>query len=201
MSRFYRFARVVVRRIMNVLYRIDYQGSEHIPQTGGFIICANHTSNLDPVLLGLAMNHHQVEYMAKEELFHIPVLGFIIRKLGAFPVRRGKGDTGAIKYAEEVVKRGGVLGIFPEGGRSKDGKPMRPKSGAALIASQTGADVLPVGISFEPKRRFRRGIVVRIGKLIPNEEIAVASLTPSELKRASTIIMSRIVEEMEEYAR
>lgn len=123
-----------------------------LPQEQGYIMASNHVSDMDPVMLGLAF-HKPLNFMAKEELFRIPVFNSIIRALGAFPVARGKGDQAAIDHAVGIVKNGGVLGIFPEGTRFKDGKLHRLKSGAVVIAAKTGADVLPTCIRYE-KRRF-----------------------------------------------
>ena len=94
------------------------------------------------------------------ELFQNPFVGFIIRHLGAFPVARGKGDTSAIDTAVETVKNGRVLGLFPEGTRSHDDQLLRFKSGAAVIASQSGGDLLPAAIWYECKK-FRSRVVIR----------------------------------------
>ena len=126
-------------------YKVTYIGRENIPQDGGFIIACNHQSGVDPIILGRGVKR-TIHFMAKEELFENEALGIFIKHLNAFPVRRGQGDTTAVEFAEDIVRNGYVLGIFPEGTRSKDFKPARGKSGTALIAKVTGADVLPVSI-------------------------------------------------------
>ena len=139
---FYNFARQVMILVSRCQYRLEYEGLENIPENGGFILCSNHISMYDPILVAIRVKP-QCFFMAKEELFRFKPLAFLIRALGAFPVSRGKGDTGAIEKAAEIVESGGVLAIFPEGHRSKDGKLLKLKSGAVVVASMTGADLLP----------------------------------------------------------
>ena len=127
------------------LYRI--KGKENLPKDGAYIVCSNHLSNADPVLLGLSQRKRQLNFMAKVELFKNPIASWVIRHLGAFPVTRGAGDGKAIGTAEEVVHGGNLLAIFIEGTRSKTGEFLRPKSGAAIIAYQTNTPVIPVCIT------------------------------------------------------
>ena len=111
---FYSGGKKFVQIVFLPFFRIVAEFEESFPMNQGVILACNHVSDLDPIMLGIACPA-QVHYMAKQELFQIPVLGFVIRKLGAFPVARGKGDTSAINYAVKIVRDGGVLGIFPEG--------------------------------------------------------------------------------------
>ncbi|MBC8545384.1 1-acyl-sn-glycerol-3-phosphate acyltransferase [Clostridiaceae bacterium NSJ-31] len=176
---------------MRIWHRISVEGVENLPDHGGYIICSNHRTNLDPLYIAWK-GQFQLYFMAKAELFHVPVLGFLIKRLGAFPVERGKGDTSAIDHAIEILQSGRVLAIFPEGTRSKDGKLLRGKSGISLIASRSGADVLPVGIKYTEPVKFRSKIVIRYGKLIPNSELTIVDNKPSDIKAATTRIMSAI---------
>ena len=144
---------------------------ERIPLGGGLIICANHTTLLDPVILGVAFRR-QLHYMAKEELFKNKLFGGFLRALGAFPVSRGTGGQAGIERAVEVVNQGRVVGIFPEGTRSKDNTPQRAKAGTSVVARVTGGDVLPVAICCKKghPRLFRR-IDVIVGEVIPNPDL------------------------------
>ena len=132
-------------------------------------------------------------FMAKEELFRNKFFGWLIRKLGAFPVTRGAGDNGVIETAEQYVRSGRVLMIFPEGTRSKDGRVGRGKTGVALIAAQTGAPVVPVGITFTGKLHFRSKIIVRFGTPIQAAELALGEdPKPRELAALKNRIMTEI---------
>ena len=195
---FYDIGKKIVKTVFTPFFRIEVRFEEDFPRDRGVILACNHVSDLDPIILGIACPV-QIHYMAKQELFRVPVLGFIIKKLEAFPVARGKGDTGAVNRAAEIVRAGGVLGIFPEGGRSRDGKFHKVKSGTAVIASQTGADIVPAGITYEKCRWFRRRIVhVRLGKVIKNAELNVGEKTKTELRAANELLAGRIAGLLEE---
>lgn len=191
MTFLYRFGRGVLVLGMWLWHRVVFEGLENIPQTGGYIACANHRTDMDPAFLAWKLPQ-QLFFMAKAELFRVPVLGFLFRRLGAFPVERGKGDTGAVSFAEGIVQSGQVLGMFPEGSRSKDGKLQRGKSGVVVIASHTGANVLPVGIEYENPWRFRSKVTVRYGKLIQSAELKIENNSPSDIKAATKRVMSEI---------
>ena len=188
---FYDVGKGIVTFLLWFTHRLEVEFQGELPNKG-FILACNHVSDFDPVMLGMAFPK-RIRYMAKEELFRVPVLGPIVRGLGAFPVARGKGDTGAISQAAEIVREGGVLGIFPEGGRSRDGKLHKIKSGTAVVASQTGADIVPACIVYEPRRLFRRRrVTIRIGEAIPNEALGIAERSKSELRAANALLGERI---------
>lgn len=169
---FYNFARKVCIVFFRICFKLHVKGIENVPPCGeGIILISNHQSNLDPVLLGLYIKHRKLFFMAKEELFKVPILSSIIKKLGAFPVKRGKKDLCAIKKAEEIVNSGKILAMFPEGGRSKTGKLLRPKVGATKIAISTCEKILPCSICYSSKRRFRSNIYIEYGKPISVVEI------------------------------
>ena len=134
--------------------------------------------------------------MAKMELFQNPFIGFIIRHLGAFPVARGKGDTSAIDTAVETVKSGRVLGLFPEGTRSHDDQLLRFKSGAAVIASQSGG-LLPVAIWYEGKK-FRSRVVIRYGKPIANSQILIEENSTKQIKVVVALLRDEVEKLLEE---
>lgn len=194
----YHILKPLAALVNRICHPCTYVGKENIPKEGGFIICCNHMSNFDPIVLGSGVKR-PVHYMAKEELFENKALGWFLGKLNAFPVIRGKGDMRAVEYAEKIIKKGYVLGIFPEGTRSKEYKPMRGKAGAALIAKQTGADVLPVSIYTEDKYKNGTHLTIRFGKLIKNSEFGFTEEGKSrELKDATHRIMGDITALWEE---
>lgn len=191
------FVRYVTMGVYKLFYNFHIEGTENIPQDKALVMASNHRSYADPVILTMPMKK-PVTYMAKEELFKNKLFGWFITKLGAFPVKRGAGDLQVIDDAVGILESGRHLVIFPEGTRSKDGKVGKGKTGVALIAARSGADVLPCGIIFEgEKLHFRSKLTLRFGKVIPAEEIAVTDGSPRELKAAKLRIMSAITELVE----
>lgn len=158
---FYAVSRGTIRTLLATLFGFRVIGAAKIPLTGPLIVACNHVSNLDPPSLGAAMPR-PVTYMAKKELFEIPVLGPVIRGLGAFPVDRSRGDITAIKAAIGVLGEGTCLGIFPEGGRNVDGT-KQPQMGVALLASMSGASVVPAYVSGTSRSKFRSRVTVVFG--------------------------------------
>ena len=191
------FIRYTVMGIYKLVYNFHIEGVENIPQDRPLVMASNHRSYADPVILTMPMKK-PVTYMAKEELFKNKLFGWFITMLGAFPVKRGAGDMQVIDDAVEILNSGRHLVIFPEGTRSKDGKVGKGKTGVALIAAKSGADVLPCGIIFEgEKLRFRSKLTLRFGKVIPAEEIAVEDASPKALKAVKARIMDAIKELVE----
>lgn len=187
MKPFYRFGLMCCRIYCTLLYHIEYIGMENLPSNGGFILASNHITATDPLFIGIKLKR-ALHFMAKVELFKNPLIGKILRGVGAFPVSRGAGDTSAIDTAISTVKNGNVLAIFPEGTRSKDGELRRLKSGAIYVASQTGADVVPTIVylkEFEKGLRFRSHVVVRYGKVIPHELLKVDKEDRASVRHAN----------------
>ncbi len=145
-SGFYRFAATISRPIVTKLYRLRVSGLEHVPREGGYVVGANHTSNLDPWPLSVALWPRQLHYMAKSELWR-PGLRTLLHHLGSFPVERGKGDLAALETAIDLCRQGRVMGMFPEGTRRAKGlrkkHQPRPHSGAARIALGAGVPLVP----------------------------------------------------------
>ncbi|HHW92344.1 MAG TPA: 1-acyl-sn-glycerol-3-phosphate acyltransferase [Firmicutes bacterium] len=156
----YFLVRGVLRLYFSLCKGWVVEGVENIPQAGGLIVVANHTSYWDPPILGAAMTR-QVNIMAKVELFRYPLFGSILRLLGAFPVKRNAVDRSAIKQALAILKEDKVLGMFPEGTRSKTGRLGKAQPGVVLFATKSGAPILPAGIIMG---KGRKGLVVKFGK-------------------------------------
>ena len=192
MSPFYTFGRGLLMPFYKLLFWYKINGRENVPDDGAYIVCSNHLSNNDPVLLGIAMKR-QIFYMAKAELFKNPIAGWVIRHLGAFPVNRGAGDGKAINEAENIVKDGKLLGIFIEGTRSKTGEFLRPKSGASIIAHQMNVPVIPVCITPKNKKiRVFQQVKISIGKPMTPQELGLENGTPEEYRNSSRKIMAEI---------
>lgn len=129
--------------IAKVVFRLHIEGQEHIPRTGPVILAANHVSYIDPVIIGIAVRR-PIRFMAKKELFGVPLLGRLIRQFGAFPVNRHRANLQAFKLATALLEAGEVVAMFPEGTRG-DGIELQPaKAGIGLIAARTGAPVVPI---------------------------------------------------------
>jgi 1-acyl-sn-glycerol-3-phosphate acyltransferase len=120
-------------------------GRENVPKKGAFLFVSNHSSYLDPILLGTSL-YRGLYYMARESLFARPLSDWIIRSVHAFPVKRGKGDLGALRQALGILEGGKPLAMFPEGARSPDGKLRPVKPGVGFIAAKSGVPIVPVYI-------------------------------------------------------
>jgi 1-acyl-sn-glycerol-3-phosphate acyltransferase len=127
--------------------KLEIFGTENVPREGPVILASNHLNNADPPMIALAIRPRYPMYMAKKEMISWPILGPALRIFGAFPVRRGEADLSALRAATEVIERGDLLVMFPEGTRSRTGGLTKGHPGAALIALRTGAPVLPVAIT------------------------------------------------------
>ena len=127
--------------------KFEVVGKEHMPLEGPLILASNHLNNADPPMIALAIRPRYPMYMAKREMVSWPILGPAFRAFGAFPVRRGEADLGALRAASEVVQKGALLVMFPEGTRSRTGGLTRGHPGTGLIALRTGAPVLPVAVT------------------------------------------------------
>ena len=174
-------------------FKYEYAGVENIPEGGGFIIAGNHMHLLDPMAIALAMDDRQMHFMAKKELFDHLFTRFIFTCVNGFPVARGRADTAAMDYACRIPGEGKILGIFPEGTRSKDGKIARPKRGIATIVAKAKCDIVPVSIYNNEGFKKHTRVTVRFGKPIKYEELSLGD-EPSreELKAAADYIMDKI---------
>uniref|UniRef100_A0A7C1JMX3 1-acyl-sn-glycerol-3-phosphate acyltransferase n=1 Tax=Caldilinea aerophila TaxID=133453 RepID=A0A7C1JMX3_9CHLR len=194
----WRFLYVIATLVRWLFLRLRVEGRENVPEQGGCIYAINHTMGPDYVIVGYA-SPRQVYYMAKSELFTWnPLLTWLITAAGAFPVRRGQGDTQAIEQAVKMVRSGKVVGMFPEGTRSRTGKLQRGKTGVARIAMMAQAPIVPVILInselvlrdlFRLKPRPR--VTVRFGKPIdPTGDVN----NPEDVRRLTTRVMLAMAE-------
>ncbi|MFT4166505.1 MAG: lysophospholipid acyltransferase family protein [Microlunatus sp.] len=194
--------------IFNPFIRKDWRGQEHIPQTGGVIIVANHISNIDPIMLGLylAYSGRWPRFMAKGSLFKVPVLGWALLSAGQIPVQRNSRQAGqAIGAAREALERGRTVVIYPEATITHDPElwPMEGRTGAARIALATGCPVIPVGqwgaeeimwgkkVHF-PKLLPRKTVRMLAGPQVPLDDLRGQPLTSQNLAQATDRIMDAI---------
>lgn len=158
-NKFYEVVWAIIRPIVLLFHPLDVNGLENLPEEP-VVLCANHSSNWDPVLMILAMSQKmKLRIMAKEQLFRIPVVNAFIRKMGAFPVNRGHSDIGAVRTSIQSLKAGFHLLIFPEGTRVRQPGKVSVKGGAAMIAIRSGVKMLPVFIG-TTKKLFQRVPVI-----------------------------------------
>jgi 1-acyl-sn-glycerol-3-phosphate acyltransferase len=190
---FYSFARSLVNVILKPIYRIEVIGRENLPSEGGVLLCANHIDNLDPPVVGITAAR-PVHFMAKDELFNIPVLGKIVSNLNAFPVKRGMSDREALRKGLAILKQGKVLGLFPEGTRSKTGETGKGLAGAGFFALRSEAHVVPCAI-IGPYKAFNKLKVV-YGKPIDMETVRSNKLNAEE---ATDLIMNEIKKLISQY--
>ena len=194
---FYHVARAIVRMLL-LLTRWRVRGKENIPSQGPLLIVANHLSMVDPPILNVSLNR-RVIFMAKKELFQSKVIGYLVRSFGAFPVHRGQLDREALRQAYKVLDDGLALVMFPEGMRSHSQRLRSAFSGSALIASRSGAPILPVGITGTEKTKsktwvFRRPrITINIGRPFDLPPVS-GRLSRAELVERTNSIMGHIAE-------
>jgi 1-acyl-sn-glycerol-3-phosphate acyltransferase len=166
-TRLYRAVATASRPLVEKVYRLRVEGAEHVPVEGGFVVAANHTSNLDPWPLGVALWPRSVHFMAKYEAWR-PPLSWLIGAVGSFPVRRGEADAEALGNAIRVCREGRVMAMFPEGTRRSKGlrkkhRP-RPHSGAARIALAAGVPLVPAAMRGLEVLRSRGPVRLRFGR-------------------------------------
>ena len=173
----YGFIKAMLRCYFRIAYNLKFEGRENIPTDENVIYTPNHRSNADPPLVGSFLKGH-ISFMAKEELFKNKIFAWLIRSLGAFPVSRGKGDMKVIDTSIERLDNDSLM-IFPEGGRSKDGKVQKGHTGAALIAARSGKRIVPVGVVYGEKLRFRTKVTIKYGKPIDPAEYVESREEPN----------------------
>jgi CMP/dCMP kinase len=165
-SAFYEVMKALAVGVMRAMFRLEARGTEHVPTRGPVLLVSNHSSLLDPPIVGGACPR-QLTFLAKAELFRVPGFGRLIHALNARPVRREGADAAALRVALRVLEQGGALLVFPEGTRGPEGSLREPKPGAALLAVLSGAAVVPVfvrgsGRAWPRGRRFPMPAKVRV---------------------------------------
>ena len=143
---FYDFTKILFSAYYKIFFRLEVKGIENIPLQGSVVIASNHISLLDPPTIGVACKTRYLNFMAKIELFKNPIFAYLIRNLGAFPVKRGEVDKNAIKKALDVLRAGKVLCIFPEGTRGKNGVLGKAEPGSVALACKTNAIIIPTAL-------------------------------------------------------
>jgi 1-acyl-sn-glycerol-3-phosphate acyltransferase len=168
------FLKLIGRPLLRLLFSVEYYGLENIPREGAVILAGNHPSYLDPILVGLPVERI-IYFMAWDALFKVPLLGWLIRKLGAFPVdiRKGKGES-AYREAVNVLRQGLALGIFPEGQRSDQGPMGELRTGVARMAIETGAVIVPITIGGASRAWPKWKLLPRPAKIIVRYHAPIA---------------------------
>jgi len=189
----------IIKLSLKPLLSWKIEGRENVPLDGSLIVVANHVHLVDPILLQLSFPRW-LSFMAKQELFRYPLVRFAIRWTQAFSIRR-QGTIGdkreTIKQARDILSGGLVLGMFPEGKRNRNGKLLPGKSGAAVIASQTGVPLLPVGIIGTEKLKGirwlwkRPRIIINIGHPF-NPPSIETRLSRGQTRLLTGLIMNKI---------
>lgn len=187
---FYAFARAILRPIFFLLYNCKVSGMENIPKDGTYIVCANHVSAIDPILVGISLPR-KMHFMAKAELFRNKLLAALLSELGAFPIKRGEADLKSIKTSLKLLGNGKILGLFPEGTRNRTNEALA-EPGIAMLAIKGKVPVLPVAIT--SSYNFFKKTSIRVGKPIDLCEYYDKKLSGEDYTRISTNIMSKINE-------
>ena len=188
-KKWYKFFYAIVWPFIMLFYPMKFIGKENIPE-GGALVCANHSSAVDPFFLAFALGRNrQIRAMAKESLLNIFFIGKILKLVGTFGVRRGASDIHAVKYALEELKKGEYVVLFPEGTRVKSREAGEPKTGAAMLATRTGVNVLPVYIPIHKKPfRINRVYIGKPYNMIPEGKRA----TSKDYETFTADLMDRI---------
>lgn len=192
----YSFVRNTLRGFFIWLFKIEVKGIENIPKDKALLVCPNHISNWDPILLA-AVTERQIRFMAKASLFKIPLLNVLIKALGVFPVHRGSADPTALKTAIGYLKNGDAVGMFPQGTRhiGEEPKDTEIKSGVGMIAYRSKCDVLPVSIKTKGYRilPFRK-VYITFGEVISFEALGFDKGNQAEYTNAAKIIFDKVIE-------
>lgn len=191
----YKLLRPIAKFLVWFVFRTKVYGLENIPENGGFILASNHVTAIDPVFM-VAKCPKELHFMGKAELFEKPFTRWFLTGMNGFPVQRRGLDMKAIRYAEALLKKEHVLGIFPEGTRSKTRVPQAPKAGVAMIAKDTKSDIVPVSVYFSEKPHWRSRLTIRFGEVIAYEELGLTdeAYNSEQLRAAAKLVMERITE-------
>ncbi|MGM0471180.1 MAG: lysophospholipid acyltransferase family protein [Bacillota bacterium] len=187
----YNFSHVTANLFFDYIARWQVEGREHIPDSGSAIVVSNHLSNWDPIIIASALTR-RVQYLAKQELFEYPVVGSFMRHIETIPLDRSRADRSAIKGALDVLAQDKLLGLFPEGTRSRSGKLRQAKLGVVMIALKSEAPILPIGIK-NTAQPFSKQVEVKIGQPFSlSSEQYQQKLDKAEMKEIGKQIMDEI---------
>lgn len=191
MNRFFHVVYTLVKPVVRLIFPFRAIGTDSVPE-GGALLCANHASAWDPILIALALpNDSRMSFMAKEELFRNGALRWLLTKLGGFPVKRGGNDISAMKTSLKVLSGGDRLLVFPEGTRVEKEGDAEAKGGITVMASRTGVPIVPVYCGGK-KRPFKRYTIVFGEPFSP--QIAGRRPTPEENQHTAEEVLRRIYE-------
>ncbi len=188
----YMLAYYIIKFYFKFIRKWEVKGRSNLPDNGSLIVMANHISEFDPPIVGCVLNR-QVFFMAKEELFEKPFWDWIFRKIGVFPVKRGKPDLKAIRKAFKILKSGKILGLFPEGTRHKPGKMGKIQPGAVMIALKSKSPILPIGIK---NAKNKQRLKVSIGKPFNLDNYYDRKLSRDEKEQVAEYIKEKIEKEL-----
>lgn len=186
----YPLGRSITNGVLFPIYQFRVIGKENLPSEGGVLLCTNHIHNFDPIVVGIT-SPRPIHFMAKEELFTVPILGKIMPLINAFPVKRGLSDRGALRKGLGILKEGHVLGLFPEGTRSKTGELGEGLAGAGFFALRSDAHIVPCAI-IGPYKPFKRLKVV-YGKPIDMEEYRKNKATPEQTTELIMMEINKLI--------
>jgi len=182
--------------IFKLFFCLKIKGKNKVPKKGGALIVANHRSYLDPIVLALLIPR-KMNFMAKEELFHNQAFGYLITKLGAFPLKREKMDKRAYLKALEVLKEGKILVLFPEGTRSRSGKLGKLKEGPVRIALSSNVPLIPVVLKGTEKILPPGAKFIRWGKIkVEVGEPLFSDKLKGEKKEKIKVLLQKLKESM-----
>ena len=197
-GKIYNILRPLGNLIIRLLFKIRYHGQENIPMEGGYILASNHIHMIDPLIISCGIKKRQMHFMAKKELWNNPFVAWAFTKVNGFPISRGSADVTALRYAESIPKEGYILGIFPEGTRSRDGQIGKAKRGVSAIAKEAKCGVLPVSVYNSDNLKKHTLYTVRYGQFIPYEELGFSDNPTREEEQAVADKIMEAIKKLQE---
>lgn len=196
----YYFVHIFFKILFTICSSLKIEGAKNLPKSGGYIVASNHTSYLDPPLISACLVK-KIHFMAKKELFSSPFFSLLIRSLGAFPVSRDGRDLTPIKHAVSLLRKGKIVGIFPQGHRVLEEDGQAVAQGVTMIAKQAGVPIVPVGIngaigSLSLKNIFgkRKTLKITIDEPIVYQKAAEKQQERENMKQFTDNLMNKIME-------
>lgn len=187
----YKFLSALVSGFVRLIFRIKVVNPENMPESGACIACFNHLSFWDPVVIGVGIKR-RIRFLAKAELFKVPLLGWFLKTIGTVPLKRGSGDLGAMRASLNILKNDEALGIFPTGTREKKHKNAPARSGVAFIAVKSAAPAVPVYIN--ANYRIFSKVELIIGKPIDFSQYKGAKVSSEKLDELAAEIYDSVLE-------